>query len=345
MTRFRLIATGGTIASRRSAGGLLAETTGAQLLAASELGALEVEVDDFTTKGSYAFTLDDLLALVRRVHDALAQGVDGVVVTHGTDTMEESAFLLDLFHADPRPVVLTGAQRPFDSPAPDGPANLAASFAVAGSPQARALGPLLVFDGLAWQARGVRKVETLAAAAFGAPGRGPCLRVTHDRVLPLGAQPRPPAFDLDAVRELPRVDVVAAYAGADGALLEAAVAAGAGGVVVQALGAGNASPAMTAAVARLADRGVPVAVCSRAFSGPVAPMYGGGGGADLERAGAVFASDLSPWQARLLLSVSIAHKPEDPGAVLRQWLQQEASAGAHVRRMSDGARTSDQGAS
>jgi L-asparaginase len=334
VTRFRLIATGGTIASRGSAQGLTAEATGAQLLAASGLEALDVEVDDFTTKGSYALTLDDLLALVRRAHDALAEGVDGVVITHGTDTMEESVFLLDLFHEDPRPVAVTGAQRPFESPAPDGPANLAAAFAVAASPRARGLGPLLVFDGLAWQARGVRKVETLTAGAFAAPGRGPCLRLTHDGVLPLAAHSRPPAFDLETVHELPRVDVVAAYAGSDGALLEAAAAAGARGIVVQALGAGNVPPAMTEAAARLIGRGIPVAVCSRAFSGPVSALYGGGGGADLERAGAVFASDLSPWQARLLLSVSIAHKsstaykPEDPGAVLRQWLRQEPSAGA-----------------
>ncbi|MFF3467323.1 asparaginase [Streptomyces sp. NPDC001984] len=328
MTRFRLIATGGTIASRRSAQGLVAEATGADLVARSELGAVEVEVDDFMTKGSYAFTLTDLVALVRRTHEALAEGVDGVVITHGTDTMEESAFLLDLFHGDPRPVVLTGAQRPFDSPAPDGPANLAAAFAVAASPHARGIGPLLVFDGLAWQARGVRKVETLASRAFGAPGRGPCLRVTPDRVLPIGTQSRPPTFDLDSVRELPRVDVVAAYSGSDGALMDAAVAAGARGVVVQALGAGNASPEMAAAVARLVDRGVPVLVCTRAFSGPVAPLYTAGGGADLERAGAVFASDLSPWQARMLLSVATGHKSEDPGAVVRQWLQQATPAGS-----------------
>jgi L-asparaginase len=328
VTRFRLIATGGTIASRWSAQGLVAKATGADLVARSELDAVDVEVDDFMTKGSYSFTLSDLVALVRRTHDALAEGVDGVVITHGTDTMEESAFLLDLFHGDPRPVVLTGAQRPFDSPAPDGPANLAAAFAVAASHHARGVGPLLVFDGLAWQARGVRKVETVASRAFGAPGRGPCLRVTPDRVVPIGTQSRPPAFDLHSVQDLPRVDVIAAYSGSDGALMDAAVAVGARGIVVQALGAGNASAEMTAAVARLVDRGVPVLVCTRAFSGPVVPLYTAGGGADLERAGAVFVSDLSPWQARLLLSVAIARKPEDPGAVVRQWLQQEASAGA-----------------
>ncbi|MER6473155.1 asparaginase [Streptomyces collinus] len=327
MARFRLIATGGTISSRRSPNGLLAGATGAELLARSELGALDVQVDDLTTRGSYSFSLADLVALAHRTRDALTGGADAVVITHGTDTMEESAFLLDLFHDDPRPVVLTGAQRPFDSPAPDGPANLAAAFAVAADAGARGVGPLLVFDGLAWQARGVRKVETLASGAFDAPGRGPCLRVTPDGVRPLGARSRPPAFDLDAVDELPRVDVVTAYAGCDGALLEAAVAAGARGVVLQALGAGNAGPAVTGTVGRLVAEGVPVLVCSRAFSGPVTPLYAGGGGADLDRAGAVFAGDLSPWQARLLLSVALTHKPEDPGPVVTQWLEQPAAQG------------------
>lgn len=322
MPRLRLIATGGTIASRHAPHGLLAGATGAELLAQGGLGTKNVEVDDFTTQGSYALSLADLLTLAQRTRDALAEGADAVVITHGTDTMEESAFLLDLFQDDPRPVIFTGAQRPFDSPAPDGPANLAAAFAVAASTYARGLGPLLVFDGSAWQARGVRKVETLASGAFGAPGRGPCLRVSPHGVLPLGAQPRPPAFDLGAVDELPRVDVVAAYAGCDGALLEAAVAAGARGIVLQALGAGNAGAAVTHAVGRLVARDVPVLVCSRAFSGPVTPLYTGGGGADLGRAGAVFADDLSPWQARLLLSVALVHKPEDPRSVVLRWLGQ-----------------------
>ena len=129
-------------------------------------------MEDVGSRGSYAFTLADLTGLAGRVRAALDDGVDGVVITHGTDTMEETAFLLDLVHDDDRPVVLTGAQRPFDSAAPDGPGNLAAALQVAASPHARGLGALLVFDGLAWQARGVRKIETLASGAFSAPGRG-----------------------------------------------------------------------------------------------------------------------------------------------------------------------------
>lgn len=320
MPRTRLIATGGTIASRRSPQGLLSGAQGAELLAAAGLDGAGVEVEDIGSRGSYAFTLRDLTGLAGRVRAALDDGVDGVVVTHGTDTMEETAFLLELVHDDARPVVLTGAQRPFDSTAPDGPANLAAALQVAASPHARGLGVLLAFDGLAWQARGVRKTETLASGAFSAPGRGAALRIAPDSVLPLSRQRRGTPFRLDLERGLPRVDVVPLYVGVDDALLHAAVAAGARGVVLQALGAGNAPPSVTESVAQLVARGIPVLVTSRVTAGPVSPLYAGGGGADLARAGAVFAADLSPWQARLLLSAALAGATDDPGTAVSEWL-------------------------
>ncbi|WP_037344358.1 asparaginase [Sciscionella sediminilitoris] len=321
MTRIRLIATGGTIASRHHPQGLRAGATGSELL--DQAGLTGIEVEDLRTAGSFALSTADALTLAVRVDAALREGVDGVVVTHGTDTMEESCFLLDLFRRAPAPVVFTGAQRGFDDPAADGPANLAAACAVASSTAARGLGALLAFDGLVWQARGVRKVETLRSGAFEAPGRGPCLRVTPSGITRLATQPRGPAFTLSGIDELPRVDVVSAYLGADDALPRAAVAAGARGIVLQATGAGNSAPALTGAVESVVAQGIPVVVCSRVPSGPVAPIYTGGGGTDLSRAGAVFGSDLSPWQARLLLAVAIATRPHDPGAAVRDWLEKE----------------------
>ena len=316
MARVHLLATGGTIASRRTDGGLSATTPAAELLAsAGPLPGLEVTVSDLTTVPSFALTGADVRGLLREVREHLAGGVDGVVVTHGTDTMEESAFLADLVHDDPRPVVFTGAQRPFDAPAPDGPANLADALRVAADPAARDLGALLAFDGLVFAARGVRKVETLRGAAFGAPGRGPVLRVASGAVVPLGRPPRPPALPLDLAAELPRVDVVACAQGSDDALLHAAVAAGAAGVVLEAFGAGNVPPAMAAAAAELVASGVPVLVCSRVPSGPVVPLYAGGG-ASLARDGALFGGDLSPWQGRLMLAAALALDPQDPGRVL-----------------------------
>jgi L-asparaginase len=316
VARVHLLATGGTIASRRTDDGLSATTPAAELLAAAgPLPGLEVTVSDLTTVPSFALTGADVRGLLRAVRERLADGVDGVVVTHGTDTMEESAFLADLVHDDPRPVVFTGAQRPFDAPAPDGPANLADALRVAADPAARDLGALLAFDGLVFAARGVRKVETLRGAAFGAPGRGPVLRVAGGAVVPLGRPPRPHALPLDLAADLPRVDVVACAQGSDDALLRAAVAAGAAGVVLEAFGAGNVPPPVAAAAAELVAGGVPVLVCSRVPSGPVAPLYAGGG-ASLARDGALFGGDLSPWQGRLLLAAALALDPQDPGRVL-----------------------------
>ncbi|MCZ2860551.1 asparaginase [Blastococcus sp. VKM Ac-2987] len=316
MRRVHLVATGGTIASRQGPDGLAATTPAVELLAAAgRPDGVEVTVSDLSTVGSYALSGADLRRLVAEVRRCLADDVDGVVVTHGTDTMEESAYLADLVHDDPRPVVFTGSQRPFDSPAPDGPGNLGAALRVAAAPAARDLGVLLCFDGQVFPARGVRKVETLRSAAFAAPGRGPVLQVADGPPVPLARPVRPTPLPLDLDRELPRVDVVACYLGADAALLRAAVAAGAQGVVLEAFGAGNVPPDVAAEAGRLVARGIPVLVCSRVPSGPVAPLYAGGG-AGLARAGALFAGDLSPWQGRLLLAAALSLDPTEP----HRWL-------------------------
>jgi L-asparaginase len=286
-TVVQLLATGGTIASRAGSTGRSASVLAAELLASvPDLDpSVEVRGVDCGTKGSYAFTTADLLALARKVRDALAEDVDGVVITHGTDVMEESIFLIDLIHNDPRPVVVTGAQRPFDDAAPDGPANLRDAIVAAADPRSRELGALLVFDGFGYPARGVRKVETLSTHAFDAPGRGPLLRLADGRLWPLAGRIRPQPLPLDLdLEELPRVDVICAYPGADGTLLRASLEAGAAGVVIAALGAGNAGPALVAAAAEAISRSVPVLVCSRVGSGPVLALYAGGGAA-LEQAG------------------------------------------------------------
>ena len=316
MQRVHLLATGGTIASRRGPDGLAAATPGAELLAAAgPLDGLTVTTSDRGTVGSFALTTGDLRALVSEARRCLADGADGVVVTQGTDTMEESVYLTDLVHDDPRPIVFTGAQRPFDDPAPDGPANLADALRVAASPAARGIGALLCFDGVVLPARGVRKVDTLRSGAFAAPGRGPVLRLAGDAVLPLARPVRPEPLPLDLEAELPRVDVVPCYLGADAALVHAAVAAGAAGLVLEAFGAGNVPPVVAEAAEELVAGGVPVLVCSRVPSGPVVPLYAAGG-ARLARGGAVFAGDLSPWQGRLLLAAALAVAPGDPGSLL-----------------------------
>jgi L-asparaginase len=316
----RLATTGGTIASRASAQGRVASAGGLELLRQTGVpGGIAVSVHDVAVRGSFAWSLQELRAVVEEICSDLAEEVDGVVVTHGTDTMEETVFLASLLIDDDRPVVFTGAQRPFDDQAPDGPANLADALTVAASQQARGRGPLLCFDGHVFAARGVTKVDTLGAHAFGAPGRGAVLRVVGGTVVPLVPSRRPYLLG-HKLPELPRVDVVSLYVGADDGLLRAAIAAGARGIVLGAFGMGNANPQVIQAVAELTAAGVPVLVCSRVPSGPVMPLYGGGGGADLQRAGAAFGADLSPWQGRLLLSAALACSPDDPLRVVAGYL-------------------------
>ena len=322
MPAIRLLATGGTIASSRGGSGYRAGLPGAELLARTQVpDGCEVDVVDAATIGSFAWSWTEVFGLLRRIEAALAGGVDGIVVTHGTDTMEEVAFLVALAHHDPRPVVFTGAQRTADHPAPDGPANLADALRVAASEQARDRGALVVFDGLVFGARGVTKVDTLGSGAFGAPGRGPQLRVARDQVRALTPAEPPKTLPFDTSRdELPRVDVVPLYLGADATFVNASLAAGARGVVLAGFGVGNATPAVTEAVGEVIASGRAVLVCSRVGAGPVLPVYGGGGGADLAAAGAVFADDLSPWQARLLLAAALASAPDGAEQLARDWL-------------------------
>ena len=323
MPHLRLLATGGTIASRHEPGGHRPTASGSDVLATAAVAPdCRVDVDDVSSIGSFAWQWPDLLALARHVGAALADGVDGVVVTHGTDAMEEVAFLVSLLHDDPRPVVFTGAQRPFDHPAADGPANLGDALLVASSPTARDRGVLLSFDGQVHAARGTTKLDTLSTRGFAAPGRGPVLRVAGGQVLPLSPPGRPAALPVDTSRaELPRVDVVPVYVGADAAQVRACVDAGARGLVLAALGAGNATPAILDAVR---ECGLPVLVCSRVPAGPVLPIYGGGGGMDLAEAGALFADDLSPWQGRMLLAAALSVSPDDPLRPVRQWLDSQS---------------------
>jgi L-asparaginase len=305
----RLLTTGGTIASRRGAAGVLATITAAELVSHfGEMAGIEVKVEEVFLIGSYRLQMTDLLHLAQRVEAALADDeVAGVVVTHGTDTMEESAYFVDLFHkAAQQPVVFTGAQRAFDAPDPDGLRNLTDAVRLAASPDARGLGVAVAMSGRAYTARDATKVHTMDLAAFDAPGRGPCVEMFGEQSIVLSARQPRPAFELAAVATLPRVDIVPLYVGADGTFIKAACAAGAAGVVLQAFGTGNANPSVLTAVQSAIAEDVLVVVASRCPAGRVQPLYGAGGGKDLAEAGAAFAGSLRPVKARLLLTAALS---------------------------------------
>ncbi|KQX66130.1 asparaginase [Angustibacter sp. Root456] len=319
MRAVTVLATGGTIASRTNAqGSTVASASGAELL--ERLGRLDVDVTvrDVFRVGSYLMTLERMHELAGQAQRVLTDpAVTGLVVTHGTDTIEETAFFLDLFVGSDRPVVVTGAQRPADAPDTDGPRNLADAIRVAAEPAAQGLGTVVVFDGAVFAAAGVRKVQTLASHAFGAPDHGPLGWVYGDSVsLSRRRGPRRvlPVADFDAARA--RVDIAACYPGADATALRALAAAGARGIVLEATGAGNANPDICATVEELTAQGVVVATSTRVACGPVASIYGDGGGADLLGAGAVPMGLLRPGQARVLLAALLGvHADPDKARV------------------------------
>ncbi|SFK79708.1 L-asparaginase [Amycolatopsis sacchari] len=307
MSKVVVLSTGGTIASRQNGrGASLASDAVSALLDRLPFDVpVPVEGRDVLCVGSYLLTPADMALIAREIRAALAEpGVLGVAVTHGTDTMEETAFLADLVHDDPRPVVFTGAQRPADAADTDGPRNLADAITVAADERARDRGALITFDGAVFAARGTRKTQTLAAAAFSTPDAGPVGQVREGAVLFTAAPARGPRVELTGLDA--RVDIVALYPGVDTAALDAVVAAGATGVVLEATGAGNGNPRIRDAVARLTADGVVVALSTRVHAGPVAALYGNGGGVDLVEAGAVPTGMLRPSQARILLTALLA---------------------------------------
>lgn len=295
-----VLATGGTIASRHDDTGAAVPADGGAALvgAAGDVPGVAVTVRDVTAVDSSALTLDQLDEIRAAVVAALEDpGVAGVVVTHGTDTMEETSLLVDLTHADARPVVFTGAQHPADSPASDGPTNLAEAIAVAADPAYRGLGVLLSFAGEVQTVRGIAKVSTTAPQPFTGGLPVAQLRGTAPHRLLAKAAP------IAGVR----VDIVASYPGADGALLDAAVAAGARGIVLAGTGSGNTTVALADAVRRAIDAGVVVVISTRIAAGEVDAAYGGGGGAaDLVAAGALLSRRLRPGQARVVLLALLA---------------------------------------
>ncbi|WP_445156065.1 asparaginase [Arthrobacter sp. Hor0625] len=303
-----LLATGGTISSRGSGagGGAVASDTGEQVFAS--IGgppAHPVRVVDVFRKGSYLLTVDDMIAICARIREALsAPEVLGVVVTHGTDTMEETAYLAALTHDDPRPVVFTGAQQAADAPNPDGPGNLARAIAVAGSPEARGKGVLLAFAGAIFPATGVRKCHTTKPEAFANPDFGTIGSVTESGEVSFSATPQQhAALPLPGAGAGPRVDLVAVYPGADATQFRSSVQAGAAGIVLQGTGTGNANHPICQAVAEATAAGVVVVTSTRVEAGAVVPVYGDGGGEDLREAGAIPSGWLRPSQSLILLSV------------------------------------------
>ena len=294
MTRVVVIATGGTIATSTDQHGIARPTRSATDLVHDLGTGVQVDTVDLMSVDSSELTpadWDRIAAAVRAAGDA-----DGIVITHGTDTMEETSLWLDITYDGAVPVVLTGAMRSSDAPDADGPANLRDAITVAASASARDLGMLVSMAGQVWQPLGVTK------AGHGLLGTA-VESVRDGSFIPDGVKQRPRLGALSAA-SAPRVDIVAAYAGSDALAMDAFAAAGAGGLVLEALGSGNAGSKVLAGVQRLCAAGVAVAIATRVPGARVTSGYGPGRA--LLDAGAVSAGSLRAAQARVLLMAALA---------------------------------------
>ena len=306
-----VLATGGTIAMSGSravpaldADALVAAVPGlgeVPGLRARELGA---------SPGAH-LTLDAVLHIAREAAAAAREGV-GVVITHGTDTLEETAMLCDLVLDAEAPVVLTGAIRPGSAAGADGPANLLDAVAVAAAPEAAGFGALVVFGGEVHAARHARKVDSTSPVAFGSPAAGPVGRVIEGRPA-LELRPVRGREALDVRRLDFRVPILATALGDDGLPLDAAVRDGADGVVLATLGGGHVSPMVLARVRAAVER-VPVVLAVRPQRGAfLAGTYGfEGNEEDLRATGALPAGVLSAQAARMKLLACLGAGLEGP---------------------------------
>jgi L-asparaginase len=308
LPRVVLLTTGGTISMRRDPqrGGAVPQLSGAEILATVP-GVEEVarvEVREFGRFPGPHMTVERMWALRAAVVEAAAEGFDGVVITHGTDTVEETAYLLDRSLDPEVPVAVTGAMRNSSELSWDGPANLMAAVLVAASPQAHRRGTMVVMDERIVQGAEVVKTHTEEFGTFRSPNWGPLGIVDKGRALFYRESRRKPI--LAPSEPVQPVDLVKVVAGMDSRLVEASLASGARGIVLEALGRGNVPPSVVPGVQRWVEAGRPVVLTSRSLRGRVLDTYAyPGGGHELREMGVIFADHLTGQQARIELMLAL----------------------------------------
>ena len=310
----RVVSTGGTIASTSSEDSDTGKTpavSGDDLVeAVPEIADhASIEVDDICQVSGFQVEFETGGRIVDAVERAAREGVAGVVVTHGTDTMAESAYYADVVLEDECPVVFTGAQRPFDQLGTDGATNLLLAVCAAVDERFQtAGGSYLAFNDSVHSARWVVKSHTSKLETFTSPGSGPIAEQTPNGLRTLrepGRYSRPiPGARIDPEM---RVDLVTNAMGVDGRQIDRALEDGVDAIVVAGTGLGNTTGALGTALEDAIDAGVPVVLTSRCHAGTTAGLYGGpGGGQTLLEAGAISGGDLPAWKARLRAALALS---------------------------------------
>ena len=337
--RVLLIATGGTISNRQ--GGRLTHEELIKSIPGVEKYA-RAESEQFANVASSQLTLDQWLQLARHINDLFAKQSDlaGIVVTSGTDTLEETAYFLNLTVRDPRPVGVVGSMRTPSTLGYEGAANLLEGFRVAADPASRNKGTLVVLNDEINAAREVTKTDALRLHTFQTRGYGVLGVVDADRVAyyrdVVKRHTARSEFDVASIESLPRVDVIMVYQGASGDLIKAAVDFGAKGVVIASAGAGATSGTQQEAIRYAAEKGVFVVTSTRTGGGRIPVRRGGGGPppttttqtepgpdgngsqqrdatSEERRRFMLGSEDLAPVKARILLMLALAttHEPAD----------------------------------
>jgi L-asparaginase len=313
-----LIATGGTISMAKDPemGGAVPELGGSEIL--SHVPGFEqyarIDVRDFGRYPGPHMTIDRMWSLRSAIIDAASAAVDGVVITHGTDTIEETAYLLDRSLRISTPVVVTGAMRNISELSWDGPANLLAAIQVAAAQEARGRGVMVTMDERIVQGAEVVKTHTEEFGTFQSPNWGPLGIVDRGKVLFYRESRRKPA--LQPASPVQPVDLVKIVAGADSRLIEASLDTGAKGVVIEALGRGNVPPAAVPGIRRWTESGRPVVITSRSLRGRVLDTYAyPGGGRELREMGVIFGDHMTGQQARIELMLALGVFGADTEAI------------------------------
>lgn len=304
-----LITTGGTIASREISKGLLKSgaISGQELAELCQLPIdIEVKVVDLFQLPSMHIGFEQMMELQQAVEkEFLDPSVNGVVVTHGTDTLEETAFFLDLTVDDSRPVVITGSQRAPEEVGTDVYSNLRNSINAAVDLTLHDVGAVVVFNERIYTAKYVKKVHTSNLQGFDSFGHGYLGIIDNDKVR---VYQKPITREIHKVAEsIPRVDIVKCHSGQDGYIIDMLVQGGSKGIVLEAAGRGQVSPQMVDSIEKAVESGVYVILATSAEEGNVYPSYGYPGSAhDLLSKGVLLGRDYDSKKARIKLAVVMA---------------------------------------
>lgn len=304
MKKILVLHTGGTISMQADQNGAVESSPiNPMTQVTSPLVNIEVVSVDFLNLPSPHIQIDHMMMIYKKIREE-ASHFDGFVITHGTDTLEETAYFLDTMSIPQKPIVMTGAMRSSNELGSDGIYNYRTALRVAADEKSADKGVLVVMNDEIHAAKYVTKTHTTNVSTFQTPTHGPLGLVTKREILFFKAADKRVRFDLQAINGV--VPIIKSYADMDTILLDALVEAPISGLVIEALGAGNLPPASISAIKKLINKQLPIVLVSRCFNGIAEPVYAyDGGGIQLEELGVLFVKELNSQKARIKLLIAV----------------------------------------